>query len=284
MIRTTSIKNGNFLERSALSALSFVKNATLYEEFAVNKGFLQSLEPRIKTIVFLFFLITAVCLKSAIFIALLYLLCLTLAFCSGVPIIFFLVRTWVFIPIFSLCIVIPSLFSFVSGGQAIASFHALGIKFIITRQGLDGAVLFVARIATSVSLVVLLSLTTRHGELLKVLRNFKVPQVFVLTVSMCYRYLYLFAVIIENIFIAIKSRVGIVSHHGKGQHIVAWNIANTYNKSTQLSEDVYKAMLSRGYSGEPRLLEKFHPQLKDWFCLIGSVIVSACLFYMELRK
>ena len=279
-----------------MSATSFIKDATLCERNAQRQGFLQSLDPRIKTVTFLLFLITAVSLKSAVLIGLMYFLCLILAFCSGVPMVFFLVRTWVFIPLFSLCIVIPSLFSFVSQGQAIASFHALGIKFIVTRQGLDGAVLFVVRIATSVSLVVLLCLTTRHGDLLKVLRNFKVPQIFVLTVSMCYRYLFLFAVIVENIFMAIKSRVGVIPHHRQGQRVVAWNMANTYNRSTQMSEDVYKAMLSRGYTGEPKALgshglwtgsrqrRDFQAQIKDWFWLIGAGLMSIGLFYLEHRK
>ncbi len=284
MIRTISIKRGNFLERSALSALSFIKDATLYEEFAVSRGFLQSLDPRVKTITFLLFLITAVCLKSSLLIGLLYLLCLILAVSSNVSIIFFLIRTWVFIPLFSLCIVIPSLFSFCTYGDAILSFYVFGIKLIITRQGLAGAILFVVRITTSVSLVVLLSLTTRHSELLKVLRDLKVPQVFVLTVSMCYRYLYLFAVIVENILLAIKSRVGIISQYKKGQNVVAWNIANTYNRSTQMSEDVYKAMLSRGYTGEPRLLGSFNARIKDWFWLIGAVILCVGLLYMEHKR
>jgi len=109
----------------------------------------------------------------------------------------------------------------------------------------------VVRVATSVSLVVLLSLTTRHTQLLKVLRIFGVPQVFILTVSMCYRYLYLFAQMLENILTAIKSRVGVVSTPQKGQKVVAWNIANMWNRAEQMQSQVYLAMLSRGYAGEP---------------------------------
>ena len=262
-----------------MSALTFVKDATLCEEHANRTGFLQLLDPRIKAATFLAFLVTAVSLKSAALISWMYLFCLLLAVLSSMPIGFFLIRTWVFIPLFSLCIVIPALFSFVTPGEPVWSFYVLGIKFIVTRQGLDGAVLFVARIATSVSLVVLLSLTTRHAELLKVLRVFGVPQVFVLTVSMCYRYLYLFATMVENIFTAVRSRVGVVTHHKHGQRVVAWNIANTWNRTTQMSEDVYKAMLSRGYAGEPRLLAGFCTGWKDWAWLLCTTVVCVSLFY-----
>ncbi len=272
-------KRRDFIERSLLSALAFIKDATLSEECANRKGFLQSLDPRFKTISFLAFLVTAVSLKSAVLIGSLYGLCLLLAFFSRIPLNYFLTRTLLFIPLFSLCIVLPTLFSMVTPGETVWSFHFLGINGIITRPGLDGALLFVVRIATSVSLVVLLSLTTLHLELLKVLRVVGVPQFFVLTVSMCYRYLYLFATMVENIFTAVKSRVGVVSHHQHGQNIVAWNIANTWNRTTQMSEEVYMAMLSRGYTGEPQLLSEFHATPKDWFWLLCALIICTGLFY-----
>src|SRR5208283_2934484 len=274
MIRAVHVRR-NFIEQSLMSAVSFIKDATLCEEHASHKGFLQSLDARIKTITFLGLLITAVSLKSALLISWLYIFCLILAVISRIPLGFFLLRTWVFIPLFSFCIAIPALFSFVTPGEPVWFFYFFGIKFIITRPGLDGAILFVERVATSVSLVVLLSLTTRHTQLLKILRVFGVPQVFILTVSMTYRYLYLFAQMLENIFTAIKSRVGVVSGHPKGQKVVAWNIANMWNRAEQMNEQVYLAMLSRGYTGEPRVLTKSHPEYKDWAWLLFS-LTSRC--------
>jgi len=278
MIRAFHVRR-NFLEHSLMSAVSFIKDATLCEEHASHQGFLQSIDTRIKTIAFFVFLLTAVFLKSALLIACLYALCLLLAVMSQIPLGFFLLRTWVFIPLFSFCIAIPALFSFVTPGDSVWSFYIFGIKFIITRPGLDGAILFVIRIATSVSLVVLLSLSTRHTQLLKALRVFGVPQVFILTVSMCYRYLYLFAQMLENILTAIKSRVGVVSRHQKGQRVVAWNIANMWNRAEQMNEQVYLAMLSRGYTGEPRTLIKSSLRIKDWAWLIISFIISGILLF-----
>ena len=155
----------DFINRSLSSAVDFIKNATLCEENALRKGFLQSLDPRIKTISFLIFLLTIVSLKGIAFIWCLYALCLFLTCISRIPIGFFLIRTWVFIPLFSLCIAIPALFSFVTPGTAIGSFYFFGSSLVITKQGLDGATLFVARTITSVSFVVLLSLTTKHAAL-----------------------------------------------------------------------------------------------------------------------
>jgi len=255
MSRAFHIK-GNFIDHSLMSAVSFIKDATLCEEHASHAGFLQSIDARAKTIVFFVLLLIVVSLKSSLLIGWLYVFCLMLALMSRIPLGFFLLRTWVFIPLFSFCICLPALFSFVTPGAPVCFFYLFGTKLIITRPGLDGAILFVVRVATSVSLVVLLSLTTRHTQLLKVLRIFGVPQVFILTVSMSYRYLYLFAQMLENILTAIKSRVGVVTSHQKGQKVVAWNIANMWNRAGQMQTQVYLAMLSRGYTGEPRSLEK----------------------------
>lgn len=267
----------NFIERSILSALSFLKTAALSDNYSLRRGFLQSLDPRVKTISLLILLLVTVSLKNSAPIGVLYLICLLLTIASGIPITFFLIRTWVFIPLFSLCIVIPALFSFITPGEPLVSFSLFGIKLIITHQGFGTAVLFVMRVATSVSLVVLLSLTTRHAELLKVLRLFGVPQFFVLTASMCYRYLYLFAQMIESTFTAVKSRVGVVTCQRKGRHLTAWNMANTWNRSTQINEEVYRAMLSKGYTGEVRLTSPLRAGVKDWIFLLGALGLSAAL-------
>ena len=255
-----------------MGALSFLKESVFAEEYAVKKGFLQVRDPRFKTVTILLLLVLVMLAKTISFLAAMYLFCLALACFSAINLGFFLKRTWVFMPLFSLFIAIPALFSFFSPGDTLYSFAVFGLKFIITRQGLLGATLFVLRVATSVSLVILLTLTTRSAEILKVLSIFKIPRIFVMTLGMCYRYIYLFVEIIENTYLAIKSRVGSKMHYKKGQKIVAWNMAYLWQRSYQLSNQVYDAMLSRGYRGEPRVLDEFKATSGDWL-LLGGVIL-----------
>jgi cobalt/nickel transport system permease protein len=249
------ISNG-FIERSLLGVFSFLKESVSCEEYAAKRGFLQSLDARVKLLIFACLLIAVVSVRNVSTLCVFYSLSILLAIFSGIGLGYFLKRTWVFIPLFSLFIAIPALFSVFTPGDPLVVFQFAGARFIITQQGFDGAVLFVMRVATSVSLVVLMNLTTRQTVLLRVLRIFGIPQIFVMTLSMCYRYIYLFAEIIEHTYIGIKSRVGTALHYKKGQHIVAWKIANLWERSQQLNEEVYNAMLSRGYTGEPKVLDK----------------------------
>jgi cobalt/nickel transport system permease protein len=87
--------------------------------------------------------------------------------------------------------------------------------------------------------------------------------------------------IIEKTYLAIKSRIGIKVHYEKGQRIVAWNIANLWQRSRQLNEEVYKAMLSRGYSGEPRVLDEFKTSTRDWAWLCCTIAISVLLVYLD---
>ncbi len=219
--------------------------------------------------------------KNILIIACLYALCLLLTLCSKINLGFFLRRTWIFIPLFALLIAIPALFHVVSPGEPLLAFKIVGIKLVITRQGLFGALLFIMRVLTSVSFAVLLSVTTKHFDLLKVLRVLRIPQVFVMILGMCYRYIYLFVEMIENVYLAIKSRVGTKVHYKRGQHIVAWNIAYLWNRSYQLNEAVYKAMLSRGYQGEPVVMDDYKITVKDGFWLFFVALISAALIYLN---
>ena len=268
-------RKSNFIERSILGALSFLKDSIFADEYAVKKGFLQSLDPRVKIATFLVFVILILFTKNIVVLLCLYLLCLLLSSFSKINLGFFLKRTWLFIPLFSAFIAIPALFSIFTPGKALVTLQIAGLKLTITHQGLSGAILFLSRVITSVSFVVLLSITTKHFELLRVLRIFKIPQVFVTVLGMCYRYVFLFIETIENTYLAIKSRIGTRIHYKRGQHVVAWNIAYLWQRSYQLNEDVYKAMLSRGYRAEPVILNDFKIRTIDWLWLFFVALISA---------
>ncbi|MEW6076119.1 MAG: cobalt ECF transporter T component CbiQ [Candidatus Omnitrophota bacterium] len=269
----------NFIERSLRGVLSFLKESIFADEFAARQGFLQALEPHIKALSMIFFIAIVIFAKSIAVIACLYLQCLLLALFSKIRLGFFLKRTWIFMPLFALFIAMPAMFSVFTPGESLFRFKVAGFAFSITRQGIASASLFVSRVITSVSYAVLLSLTTKHFVLLKALRVFRVPQVFVMVIGMCYRYLYLFMEVIENTYVAIKSRVGVIIRYRHGQHIVAWNIAQLWQRSYQLNEDVYNAMLSRGYSGEPVILNEFRAGVRDWFWLCYSLTLAIGAVY-----
>jgi len=264
------MKSNNFIERSILEVISFLKDSIFAEAYAQERGFLQSLDPRIKIISFLLIILQVLLVKNTAVLILFYLFCLLLVLASRINLWFFLKRTWIFIPLFSLFIALPAAFN---PGEALFGWQILGLKLTITRQGLEGAVIFVLRVITCVSFVVVLNLTTKHFVLLKSLSIFRIPQIFIMTLGMCYRYIYLFAGIIQDTYLAIKSRIGPGVQYRKGQEIVAWNIASLWNRSVKLNEEVYKAMLSRGYRGEALVWDNFRIRVRDYLWLLAVVVI-----------
>lgn len=275
--RRATRSTGDFVTRSIRSALGFLKEAIFAEETAALPGLLQSLDPRVKLAGVLLLLLATMFARTLSVLGLLYLLCLLLTVLSHLRLGFFLVRTWVFIPLFSLAIAIPALFSFVSPGETVASAG----MFHVTRQGLHAATFFVGRVTVSVSLAVLLSLTTRHTALLKALRSFAVPQLFVMVLGICYRYIYLFVELIEHTYLSIRSRTGACIHHRQGQRIVAWNIGQLWSRSYVLNEQVYGAMVARGFRGEPVSLDRFRMRTRDWVWLGGVTAVCIALTFLR---
>jgi len=268
-----------FVERTLWSTLVFLRETLFAEEVASKKGLLQSLDPRIRTVSLILLIGIVLFAKSLGFIIALYLLAVLLALLSEIRLGFFLARTWFFIPIFSFFIAFPSVFSFITPGPEILRIGPL----MVTSPGLLGASIFVGRVASSVSFAVLLSLTSRHTELLKVLRFFGIPQLFVMVMGMTYRYIYLLLEILENAHRAVQSRVGRVASTGKGQRLVVWNIASLWMRSYQLSDQVYGAMRSRGYRGEPVVLDHFKTKPRDWCFLVAMLVLAALLITATAR-
>lgn len=238
----------NFIEKSLLGVLSFVSQTVFAEEYAHCSGLMQRIGPKFKLIITLAILLVIAFSRSIPLIAGFYLLSVLLAGLSKINIFYFLKRVWLFIPLFALVIAVPALFEIFTPGEVIA--------FGITRQGLSSAGLFTLRVLTSVSFSVLLVLTTNHTQLLKSLRLIGVPVVFVTTLMMCYRYIYVFIKIVEDMYLGIKSRTITSLKNKKARKVVAWHMGSLWEKSKIMSEEIYLAMLSRGFNGEPKVIQK----------------------------
>ena len=152
-------------------------------------------------------LIAVAYVRNVMVIVIAYVMTLFLAKISKISVWFFVKRVWLFIPIFSGIIILPSTLSVISPGEVVLHlFYAGDTDIGITRQGLAGAQLFVMRIALSISLVVLLTLSTKWNDLLQSLRILKVPKFFVLIVGMSYRYIFLLLGLVVEMYESRKSR------------------------------------------------------------------------------
>lgn len=285
-------RKGGFLEKTLGGIAAFFRDSLFSEEYARKSGLLQAIDPRTKILTLALFIVAVSFLRQFHLIAGLYLLVLLLAVLSRIPLGYFLTRVWLFIPLFSGVIALPALFNVVVPGDPLVTLvafdgprrlgpYALPASLSITRQGVGVASVFVMRVATSVSLVVLLLLTTRWSHLLKALKVLWIPQMFTFVIGMTYRYIHLLLRLIQDIHLARKSRIIRRTGVQAGQKWVASQMGSVLRKSLVISENVYSAMLSRGYAKEVRIIDTFRLTGRDYLWTAFSVLVVACALWLN---
>jgi cobalt/nickel transport system permease protein len=261
-----------WLEQTVGGITANIEHAVFTERHARSAGWLQRRDPRAKIIGFLTVILAASLTSSIVGLAVLYAATLLAALASRVPFGFFVKRVWMGIPFFAGIVVVPAIF-FVPGPRLFDL--AIGPAHLAPSiNGLEGAALFISRVGVSVSLAVLLVLTTPWADVLKSLRALKVPQVFVLVLSMTYRYLFLFLHTANGILLARKSRMVGRTSGAEQRRWITGTMGNLMSRAFKMSNDVYAAMLARGFSGEVRSFTRYRLTPSDLVSLAGAAAVA----------
>jgi cobalt ECF transporter T component CbiQ len=272
-------RRGRFVEKTISGTSSVLRRAMFSEDIAARPGLLQRIEPRVKLLTLLGLLVAAALLRHIAILIVMYLATLVIAVASGISLPFFVKRVWLFIPIFTGIVVLPATFSFITHGDIVVPFGTwFGHPVGMTSQGLTSAGLIVTRVAVSISLVVLLTVTTPWNRLLGALRALHVPRLFILVLAMAYRYVFLLLNAVTDMYTARKSRtVATDSDVTSERAFVASSAGALFGKSHALAEEVHMAMLSRGFTGDARSLAPSRVRARDavWTiaCVVAIVLV-----------
>lgn len=271
-------RKGSFVDKTLAGTARVMHQALFADDVAAAPGLLQRLEPRVKLVSLLGLLVVAALVHHIPALLALYAATLVLAAVSGVPLGFFVRRVWLFVPIFTGIVVLPATLDVVTPGEIVVPLgtwfgHDLGM----TAQGLTAAGLIVTRVATSISLVVLLTLTTPWHRLLAALRALRVPALFVLVLGMAYRYVFHLLGAVGDMFTARKARQVRATGTAAGRRFVAASAGALFGKSHALAEEVHMAMVARGFTGDVRTLaaERVGAREVAWLaaCLALAVAV-----------
>jgi len=261
-----------WLESTLAGISDSIERAVFTEEHARSDGWLQRLDPRAKLGMFLAMVLAAGFTNSVVVLVGLYVVLLGAARASRVPFDFFVKRVWLGVPFFAGIVVIPALF--MVPGPRLFSVTIGPFVLALSEPGVAGAILFVARVGVSVSLAVLLVMTTPWADLLKSLRSIRVPQVFVLVLSMTYRYIFLFLHTTNGLFLARKSRMVARTSGAEQRRWIAASLGSLTSRSFKMSNDVYAAMMARGFTGEMRTWSNYRMAPDDWLALGGTLVLA----------
>ncbi|HUO37904.1 MAG TPA: cobalt ECF transporter T component CbiQ [Mycobacterium sp.] len=266
-------KKGSFVEKTLNGGAGLMRQVMFTEDVTAQPGLLQRIDPRAKLFGLLALLLAAALVHNLAALAVMYAGTLVIAVLSKLPLGFFIKRVWLFIPIFTLIVALPATLSIVTPGNVVLklwTWHGQPEGF--TQQGLTSAALITCRVAVSISLVVLLTLTTPWVQLLASLRSLGVPRIFILVIGMAYRYIFLLLGSVTDMYEARKARtVGAQTHDREARVFLSATAGALFGKSNQLSEEVHQAMVARGYRGDAKTIHV------STFGTIDAVFITATL-------
>ncbi len=152
----------------------------------------------------------------------------------------------------------------------------------LTREGLQGVALLTARVFNSISLSLLVLYTTPFTEIIRALKVLKVPDTFLMVISLAYKYIFIFAKTVEDMHLARKSRMVGAAGDDEARRWIAGRIGLIFTKTQIKCEELHKAMLSRGFSGEVRLHGFKAATPRDY--IAGLALLAAGIFLsMDMR-
>jgi cobalt/nickel transport system permease protein len=277
-------RKGSFVEKTLSGTAGLLRQVMFSEDVAGRQGALQRLDPRVKAIGLLVLLVAVGLVHHVTVLIGAYAFTLVLAAISGLPLGFFIKRVWLFVPIFTGIVVLPATLSIVTPGHVVLTlWHWHGTPQGFTAQGLTTAALVVCRVATSVSLVVLLTLTTPWTRLLAALRALGIPRIFILIIGMAYRYIFLLLATVTEMYEARKARtVSATAHDRSARRFLAASAGALFGKAHHLSEEVHMAMIARGYRGNARTLQTFRLAAVDGLAAVVVVAAAVAIYGGDL--
>lgn len=247
------------------------------DQYSDKDSVIHRLDPRIKFITALVFILAVVLTPPGTWLAfaLFLVFTATLILMSRVPVLYILKRSLVIIPfVVLIAIFIP----FFKQGEVAGSYNVWLWKVTITHSGVQVLINLLIKSWLSILALIWLSSTTRMTSLLNGMEQLRVPRVMVMILSFMYRYIFILTDEVMRMKQARDSR----NFGGKRlwQMRTIGNMVGTlFIRSYERGERVYSAMVARGFEGHARTLNHLQLRHSDIYfgtvCCLVLVAVSA---------
>ena len=282
----------SFIDRTIRNVARFIATAYQQGDTATQKGLLQMLDARVKVVVLIVYALI-ISLVRAIptqlyFSALLLLLFLF----SRVNIFTMYKKILVFSFFFGFLVFAPAALNVVTNGNVIFPIfqfqiaHQFWVYHIpaeigITREGISVVARMYLKVFNSLSLTLLILNTTAFTEIIKSLKVFRVPDMFLLIITLTYKFVFILAHTVEETYFALKLRWWRKLKKAEAGKIVAGRITHIFRRSWMRYEETWQAMVARGYTGEVNLCYLRKITILDYLTLALFLLVGAAIVFVK---
>jgi len=279
----------SFIDRGISHLGRVIKTGYIQLEFASKDSIFHRLDARVK-VLFLVFFIIIVSLKKKILpeIGIAFFV-FGLAVISRLNLFNFYKKVIPLGFIFGFLIALPSAFNIIIKGDIILPIFHLSRSYDfwiyhipqtigITREGILGVAMLTLRVLNSIALSFLILYTTSFSDIIRALKVFRVPDAILMIITLTYKYIFIFAKTVEDMHLAKKSRMTGGISNTEARRWIAGRIAFIFRKTQQRCEDVFKAMLGRGFSDTIKLYGFRKMDSMDWTA--GFFLFFAGVFFL----
>jgi len=283
--------NLSYIDRGIEGFADVLKEGYMQWELASKEGFLHGFDTRIKVVVWLFFILIISLKKELLPEFGIFITVFTLVVLSRINLVKFYKKIFLLGFIFGFLIALPSALNVITHGKLLFpiitlskpyDFWVYHIPEVIgfTEEGFSVVGMLTLRVLNSLSISFLILYTTPFPEIIKALKVLKVPDTFLIIISLAYKYIFIFARIVADMHLAKKSRLAGEVNRSDARNWVAGRIAFIFRKTQLKCDDVFKAMIGRGFSGEIKLYQYQKIKGRDWIVgfflfAIGSLFLWA---------
>ncbi|MBL6982504.1 MAG: cobalt ECF transporter T component CbiQ [Anaerolineales bacterium] len=248
-----------------------------FDRFHFHDSFIHRLDPRIKVVVTVAFILSNAILPDGSWLAFAtaWLGLLVVNDLSNLGLGYSFKRSYIILPF--ILVAITAIFSPL--GNPLAEWDLGFVTLIPTDFGLVRFFSVLTRSWLSVQMAILLVATTQFPDLIHAFEHLRLPRVLTTIIAFLYRYLFVLTNEALRLLRAREARSAGLPGQKRGGKLI-WRTKVTGSMAGQLflrsyerSDRIYNAMLARGYTGHLRTLNPHKMTRADWLVLILSLFV-----------
>jgi cobalt/nickel transport system permease protein len=254
----------SFIDQTLSKLARLIKTVWLQNDTTSKNGLLQRLNARVKVIFLIYFIVIVSLTRQVSTQLYISAFLLVLYSFSCINVVETYKKIFGLSFIFGFLVVAPAALNLVSKGELIMTLvrfnspHQFWIYQIpasigITREGCFVVLKFFLKVTNSLAITLLIIYTTPFNEIIKSLRIFRVPDLFLLVITLAYKFIFILSQTTEETYFALKSRWWENVKGSRANKLVAGRMAYIFRKSWIKYEEIYFSMVARGFSGNVNL-------------------------------
>jgi len=276
----------SFIDKTARNVSGFILNAFLQQYILKRNGLLQKLDSRVK-IGFLFAIILTISFTHTIVNQVFISATIVLLFIGSRVNVYRVYKRILFLGFFfGFLIFVPASLNIITPGTTAFSIvkfnngytwwvYTIPQEITVTHEGIAIVMRLTLRVVNSVAAVMLILYTTSFEHIIRSMAWFGIPSLFLLTLTMSYKFIFILSQTIEESYLALKMRWWNRGKLSEAEYKVAGRIGFVFRKSWEKYDQTYMAMVARGFTGSVKLKFTGKPGVADYVFVSIAMLVFA---------